>query len=108
MIPSLCPEPPKPQREALKEQVRAPILYTNVALRNWQAWKKLGIGAVVSPGGYNDLEDPWYEDWNDERYPHVRARKPFGRITIANSDAGADAMMEVAVEQGHRAVSELL
>jgi spermidine dehydrogenase len=38
----------------------------------------------------------------------VRARKPFGRITIANSDAGADAMMEVAVEQAHRAVSELL
>ncbi len=57
---------------------------------------------------YNDLEDPWYEDWNDERYPHVRARKPFGRITIANSDAGAIAMMEVAVEQAHRAVAKLL
>jgi spermidine dehydrogenase len=208
VIPSLCPELPKAQREALKEQVRAPILYTNVALRNWQAWKKLGIGAIVSTGGYhvnamldfpvtmggyefasdpddpiavhmerfphrpneglgeraqrrfgryellatsfatiernvrsqlaatlvdggfdpardieaitvnrwahgysytyNNLEDPWYEDWDDERYPHVRARKPFGRITIANSDAGALAMMEVAVEQAHRAVSELL
>lgn len=57
--------------------------------------------------GYNDLEDPYYEDRDDERYPHVRARKPFGRITIANSDAGAIAMMEVAVEQAHRAVSEL-
>ncbi|MCP4299893.1 MAG: hypothetical protein GY783_04870, partial [Gammaproteobacteria bacterium] len=56
---------------------------------------------------YNDLEGPYYEDWDDERYPHVRARKPFGRITIANSDAGADAMMEVAVEQAHRAVFEL-
>jgi len=192
---------------ALKVQVRAPMLYTSVALRNWQAWKNLGIGAVVSTGGYhvnamldfpvtmggyefasgpddpivvhmerfphrpneglgeraqrrfgrhellatsfetiernvrsqlaatladggfdpardieaitvnrwahgysytyNDLEGPYYKDWDDERYPHVRARKPFGRITIANSDAGADAMMEVAVEQAHRAVSEL-
>ena len=207
MIPALCPELPEAQREALKVQVRAPILYTSVALRNWQAWKNLGIGAVVSTGGYhvnamldfpvtmggyefasgpddpivvhmerfphrpneglgeraqrrfgrhellatsfetiernvrsqlaatladggfdpardieaitvnrwahgysytyNDLEGPYYEDWDDERYPHVRARKPFGRITIANSDAGADAMMEVAVEQAHRAVSEL-
>jgi spermidine dehydrogenase len=208
VIPSVCPELPKAQREALAVQVRAPILYTSVALRNWQAWKKLGIGAIVSTGGYhvnamldfpvtmdgyefasdpddpiivhmerfphrpneglgeraqrrfgrhellatsfetiernvrsqlaatladggfdpardieaitvnrwahgyaytyNGLEDPYYDDWDDERYPHVRARKPFGRVTIANSDAGAIAMFEVAVEQAHRAVSELL
>jgi spermidine dehydrogenase len=188
-------------------QVKAPILYTNVALRNWQAWKNLGTGAVVAPGsyyvnamldfpvslgdyefasdtgdpiavhmerfphrpnqglsmreqrrlgrhellatsfetierntrsqladtlapggfdpardieaitvnrwahgyayGYNDLEDPYYEDKDDERYPHVRGRKPVGRITIANSDAGASALLESAVEQAYRAVAEL-
>jgi spermidine dehydrogenase len=57
---------------------------------------------------YNPLFDSVYEDDNDERYPHMRARKPFGHIAIANSDAAASAMLEAAVEQGYRAVSELL
>ncbi len=56
---------------------------------------------------YDWSKDPWYDDWDDERYPHVKARQPLGRITIANSDAGADAMFESAVEQAHRAVNEL-
>jgi spermidine dehydrogenase len=208
MIPHLCPELPAPQREALALQVKSPILYTSVALRNWQAWKKLGIGGAVAPTGYhinamldfpvslegyrfskgpdapivvhmerfphrsnmgltprdqhrlgryellstpfetlernvrgqlasmlsaggfdpardiegitvnrwahgyarwyNPLFDPYYyEDRDDERYPHVKARKRFGRIAIANSDAGASAMLESAVGQGYRAVAEL-
>ncbi|MCP5067857.1 MAG: hypothetical protein GY946_14955, partial [bacterium] len=53
MIPYLCPELPASQREALAFQVRTPILYTTVALRNWQAWKKLGLGAAVAPGSYH-------------------------------------------------------
>ena len=208
MIPYLCPELPAPQREALAFQVKTPMLYTTVALRNWQAWKKLRIGAAVAPGSYhitamldfpvslggysfakgpddpiavhmerfphrsnegltlreqcrigrremlaasfetiersirsqlagmlggggfdpardiegitvnrwphgysytwyNPLFDPVYDDNDDERYPHIRARKRFGRIAIANADAGANAMFETAVEQGHRAVTEL-
>jgi spermidine dehydrogenase len=207
MIPHLCPELPAPQREALVLQVKTPILYTNVALRNWQAWKKLSIGAVIAPGSYhvnamldfpvslggyrfsegpddpivvhmerfphrsnmgltprdqhrlgryellstsfetlernvrnqlagmlsaggfdpardiegitvnrwahgyaywyNPLFDTYYEDRDDERYPHMQARKRFGRIAIANSDSGARAMLESAVEQGHRAAAEL-
>jgi hypothetical protein len=38
----------------------------------------------------------------------MRARKRFGRIAIANADAGANAMFETAVEQGYRAVTELM
>jgi hypothetical protein len=38
----------------------------------------------------------------------MRARKRFGRISVANSDAAADAMLEAAVEQAHRAVTELI
>ena len=56
---------------------------------------------------YNPLFDPVYEEDDDERYPHIRARKRFGRSAIANADAGANAMFETAVEQGHRAVTEL-
>ena len=47
-----------------------------------------------------------YDD--DERYPHMIAQKPFGRITIANADAAAKPNIEGAVEQAHRAVTELL
>ena len=207
MIPALCPGLPADQREALSMQVKSPILYTNVALKNWRAWAELGIGAVVAPGSYhvnamldfpvsvgnyrfsNDpdqpivvhmerfpyppysnmdkrdqfrwgrhqllstpfkdieesvisqlsgilgaggfkaerdiaaitvnrwahgysyyydfLKEPWYEDWDDPRYPHVRARQPMGRIAIANCDAAASAMLEAAVSQAHRAVQEL-
>jgi spermidine dehydrogenase len=205
VIPHLCPELPTSQREALALQVKRPILYTNVALRNWRAWKKLGIGAVISPGSYHinamldfpvslggysfakgpddpvivhmerfphrnnegltpdeqhrmgrydllstsfetiersireqlgsmlssagfdparDIEgitvnrwahgyskgsNPLFDDYSrrDPAAPHRRARKPFGRIAIANSDAAARAMFESAVEEGHRAVTEL-
>lgn len=43
----------------------------------------------------------------DERYPHMRARKRFGHISIDNADAASNAMLEAAVEQAHRAVTEL-
>ena len=57
---------------------------------------------------FHALFDDDYDDVNDSRYPHVQARKHFGRIAIANSDAGALAMVEGAVEQAHRAATELL
>jgi len=53
MIPSICPELPDKQREALALGVKTPMLYTSVALRNWKAWKNLGIGAVVAPSSYH-------------------------------------------------------
>ena len=207
VIPSLCPELPKSQREALAMPVKFPILYTNVVLNNWRAWKNLGIGAVTSSGsyhpmvkldfpvsyggqqftdspdepitvnmerfvhrnneglspreqrrlgrhellatpfetmersireqlagllsdggfdpardiagitvnrwahgyadGFGDLGDLQRGGKHDERRPYVKGRKPFGRITIANSDAGGSAMFESAVEQAYRAVGEL-
>jgi spermidine dehydrogenase len=53
----------------------------------------------------NALFDP---DWKEEEKPWVIGRKPFGRITIANSDAGANAYTNEAIDQAHRAVDELL
>ncbi|MCH9693761.1 MAG: NAD(P)/FAD-dependent oxidoreductase [Gammaproteobacteria bacterium] len=207
LIPSLCPELPEAQGDALKTMVKSPILYSNVALRNWQPWKKLGVGALLNPGSYhvvshldypvdfgahrypknpdepavvhmvrfphrssagltpseqkragrhelyatsyetiernirrqlagslseggfdpardiegitvnrwahayinraNPLYDEMHSDHNDERYPFVRGRKPFGRIAIANSDSGSSSLLDVAIDQAHRAVSEL-
>jgi spermidine dehydrogenase len=57
---------------------------------------------------YNPLFDAVYADDDDPRYPHMRARKQFGRIAIANADSAARAMLEAAVEQGYRAAYELL
>jgi len=207
MIPHLCPELPAPQREALSKMVKSPILYSNVALRNWKPWKKLGVGVLLNPGSYhvvshldypvdfggqryprepdepavvhlvrfphrsnagltpseqkragryelfatpyetiernirrqlagslseggfdpardievitvnrwahayvnsaNPLYDEIYEDAEDERYPFVQGRKPFGRIAIANSDAGSRSLLDCAIDQAHRAVHEL-
>ncbi len=53
MIPHLCPEMGQEQKEALLQAVKSPILYTTVLLRNWHAWKELGIGAVACPGSYH-------------------------------------------------------
>jgi len=53
IIPWLCPELPEPQRKALSLGVKVPILYTNVLLRDWKAWKQLGLAAVAAPGSYH-------------------------------------------------------
>ncbi len=54
---------------------------------------------------YNPLWDP---DWPEGKRPCDIARQPFGRITIANSDAAAAAYTDQAIDQGYRAVQELL
>jgi spermidine dehydrogenase len=202
MIPYICPELPDKQKEALSYLVKAPLVYTHVALRNWKAFHKLGVHHIVAPGGYHtytaldfpvslgqykfpsnpeepmvlfmlrtpcrpglsprdqhragrmelmqttfetfernirdqlarmlsgagfdaarDIEaitvnrwahgyaftpNPLFDpDWKAEEKPWVMGRKRFGSIAIANSDAGAEAYTNVAIDQGHRAVAEL-
>jgi len=47
-------------------------------------------------------------DWKEEEKPRVIGRRPFGKIAIANSDAGASAYSDVAIDQARRAVGEIL
>jgi spermidine dehydrogenase len=54
---------------------------------------------------YNPLFDP---EWPEGQAPHIVGRKQFGRITIANTDSGATAYTDVAIDQAWRAVNELL
>jgi spermidine dehydrogenase len=54
---------------------------------------------------YNSLFDP---DLPDDQQPNIVGRARFGRITIANSDAGRAAYTDSAINQAHRAVEELL
>jgi spermidine dehydrogenase len=53
---------------------------------------------------YNSLFDP---DWPEGEAPHEIGRRRFGRIAIANADAGATALSNVAIDQAWRAVGEL-
>jgi spermidine dehydrogenase len=203
MIPYLCPELPPVQKDALHKLVKTPLVYTSVALRNWQAFDKLKIHRVHAPGSYHTtfhlnphvnigayrstksprepilvhmvrtpckpglaehdqnragrtellttsfetfernirdqlgrtLKDGGFDPARDitaitvnrwphgyapeynplfdpelpeAEQPHVVGRAQFGRITIANSDAGGGAYTDSAIDQGHRAVMELL
>jgi spermidine dehydrogenase len=53
---------------------------------------------------YDTLADP---DVPPEQRPHVIGRQRFGSVTIANSDAGAAAFTNQAIDEAHRAVEEL-
>ena len=50
IIPHLCPSLSETQKDALKYQVKMPLVLTNVLIRNRDALDKLGIDAVSCPG----------------------------------------------------------
>jgi len=73
MIPYLMPQLPAEQRAALARNVRTPLVYTNVLVRDWRAWVALGVHAISAPmsfhcnvkldfpvslGGYRCARDP--------------------------------------------------
>ena len=201
LIPYICPEMSEAQKEALAYNVKVPLAYTNVQIRNWKSFEKLKVHAVHCPGAffsavdmdfpvsmdnyhftqkpdepcvlhlqyvpvgpgktarekqrtgrmimlstsfetfernirsqlsrmlssggfdaandiqaitvnrwphgysyeYNSLFDPV---WGPGQAPNEIGRKAFGRIHIANSDAGAFAYANEAIDQGYRAVQE--
>jgi len=203
VIPYICEDLPDQQKQALASAQKVPLLYTNVALRSWTAFQKMGTNAVYAPGCYHtgvilDLpvslggyecarkpEEPivvhmektpckagkpareqhslgrmelytttfetierkireqlaqtvgagGFDPARDiaaitvNRWPHGYAyqynslfdsfwldggetpcevaRKPFGRIAIANADAGAYAYTDEAINQAWRAVGEI-
>jgi spermidine dehydrogenase len=53
VIPYICEELPQKQRDALATAQKVPLLYTNVALRNWTSFQKLNTNAVYAPGCYH-------------------------------------------------------
>ena len=73
IIPYIMPELPAPQRAALGRNVKIPLVYTNVLVRNWQPWVRLGVHDISAPmsfhcrvkldfpvtlGGYHHPRDP--------------------------------------------------
>jgi spermidine dehydrogenase len=68
-----------------------------------------GITVNRWPHGYApEFNPPWEPDLPIDQQPNVVGRARFGRITIANSDAGRAAYTSSAIDQAWRAVGELL
>jgi spermidine dehydrogenase len=117
-------KPGLPQRDQNRagraELLRTPFSHFERNIRD-QLARMLG-GAGFDPGkdiegitvnrwahGYAFTSNPLFDpDWKEEEKPWVIGRKPLGRIAIANSDAGANAYTDEAIDQAHRAVRELL
>jgi spermidine dehydrogenase len=55
MVPHLVPDLPQKQKNALKQQVKIPLIYSTVMLNNWKAFKELGIAAASCPGNMHHL-----------------------------------------------------
>jgi spermidine dehydrogenase len=53
VIPHIMPELPVPQQDALRQNVKAPLVYTNVLVRNWQPWVKLGVHDISAPMSFH-------------------------------------------------------
>ena len=61
------------------------------------------------PHGYAPEHNSlWEPELPENQQPQVLGRARFGRIAIANSDSGGGAYTDVAIDQAHRAVEELL
>jgi spermidine dehydrogenase len=62
------------------------------------------------PHGYAYEFNPLFDDFSipPDKRANVIGRKRFGRIAIANSDSGAAAYTDSAIDQARRAVDELL
>ena len=73
VIPHIMPELSEPQRKALSANVKTPIVYTNVIVRNWRSLVNLKVSGITAPmsfhhqvsldfpvslGGYRHARDP--------------------------------------------------
>jgi len=85
------------------------------------------LNRILGPGGFDAANDItaitvnrwphgyapehnslWEPELPEDQTPQVLGRARFGRIAIANSDSGGGAYTDVAIDQAHRAIGELL
>ena len=52
MLPYICADLAPEQRAALAAAVRSPLVYVNVAVRNWHPWVKQGVHEISNPMGF--------------------------------------------------------
>ena len=54
VIPHIMPDLPAEQREALAQNVKAPLVYTNVLVRNWRPWVELKVNDISAPMSFHN------------------------------------------------------
>lgn len=52
-IPYMMPDLPEEQRNALLRNVKAPLVYSKVVVRNWEPWVKLGVHEISGPMSFH-------------------------------------------------------
>ena len=95
--------------ETFEREIRAQLARTLVDGGFDPARDITGITVNRWPHGYAPEWNPlWEEPLPINQQPNVIGRARFGRIAIANSDSGAAAYTDCAIDQAHRAVRDLL
>ena len=70
IIPELCPELPKKQKEALKYNVKVPLVWVQVAMKNWHMFANKGISRAISPNSFfNNIYIDFPVSIGDYQYP---------------------------------------
>ncbi len=70
MLPYICADLSEAQRRAVADQVKAPLIYVNVALRSWRSWVNRGVHFVNNPAGfYSHIKLDYPVSLGDYRFP---------------------------------------
>jgi spermidine dehydrogenase len=70
MLPYICADLGAAQHQAVADQVKAPLVYVNVALRSWRSWLNRGVHYVNNPAGfYSHLKLDYPVSLGDYRFP---------------------------------------
>ena len=70
IIPDLCPELPEKQKEALKYNVKVPLVWVQVAMKNWHMFANKGISRAICPKSFfNNMYIDFPVSIGDYQYP---------------------------------------
>ena len=70
MLPYIMTDLSAPQRQAVADQVKGPLIYVNVALKSWRSWVKRGVHYVNNPAGfYSHLKLDYPVSLGDYKFP---------------------------------------
>lgn len=54
-MPHICAEVPKERADLMKSAIRAPLVYSKVAIRDWKSFVKLKVHKIAAPMMFNSL-----------------------------------------------------
>jgi spermidine dehydrogenase len=111
-IPYIMPELSEGQREALGQNVKAPMLYNKVVIKDWNAWANLGVHNITAPMSFHSrvkLDYPVsFGDYRHSRHPaepmclhlsHIAGAPNEGLDARAQFRIGRQKILEMTFDQ---------